>query len=104
LGEPSTVKRLAPRTLGDSPVPHELTVDRHTVHAELFVAVLPGARVLGPDGVVITPDGRVIAESTWPRCYLPRGRAWTALMLPRPTAISGQVYTIASAGAGGYYH
>lgn len=104
LGPPVTMKRPAPRTFGDAEVPHELTIDRYTAHAELFLAVLPGARVLGPEGAVVTAGGRLVAESTWPHRHLPHGRAWNSLILPKSTDLRGAIYTVASPGASGYYH
>jgi len=92
------------RTIDGKVVPTEFTRDQHMVYAELFLAVLPGARVLGPNGTVITPDGRVVSESTWPRCYLPGERAWTALWLPRCQKLAGRYYSIASPHWSGYYH
>jgi hypothetical protein len=104
LHGPVTVRRLAPKTIDGRPLPHELTVDQHTVHAELFLAVLSDARVLGPNGTVITPDGRVVCESTWPRRRLRRERVWTALSLPRCRFLAGRYYTIASPHWSAYYH
>ena len=104
LLEAVVVRRPIPRTIDGKVVPTEFTRDQHTVHAELFLAVLPGARVLGPNGTVITPDGNLVAESTWPRRYLPRERAWTALALPRCRDLVGRYYTIASPHWSGYYH
>jgi Glycosyltransferase 61 len=104
VGQPVTMRRPAPRTLGCGPVPNELTIDRHTVHAELFLAILPGARILGPEGAVITADGRLVGESTWPRVHFPNGRAWAGLTLPKCTEVRGHLYSVASPGASGYYH
>lgn len=101
---PVTVKRPAPRTIGPEPIPREFTIDRHTAHPEFFLAVLPGGRVLGPDGTVITSCGRILGESTWPRLQRAQDRAWDAWKLPRCTEIRGRVYTIAMPGASGYYH
>jgi hypothetical protein len=99
-----TVRRAAPKTVGHEKIPHELTAERHTVHPELFLAVLPGARVLGPNGTVITDDGGVVEESTWPARYLPGERARSTLWLPTCRDLGGLHYTIASPYWSGYYH
>ena len=104
LLEPTTVRRPAPKTIDSAAIPHELTIEQHTVYAELFLAVIPGARVLGPNGTVITPNGQIVAETTWPRRYLPRERAWTALSFPHCPTRLGRYYTIATAQGTGYYH
>ena len=104
LIEAVVVRRPTPGTIDGKVIPTEFTRDQHTVHAELFLAVLPGARVLGPNGTVITPDGNVVGESTWPRRYLPQERAWIALALPRCRDLVGRYYTIASPHWSGYYH
>ena len=37
----------------------------YEVHPELFLAGIPQGRILGPSGVVITPDKRIVEESAW---------------------------------------
>lgn len=80
-------------------------VGRYHVHNEVFLAGLPGGRVLGPNGVVITPDGRgVIEESTWGTGWLEKDRALTSWRLPTPEFCAGHYFTMASHSANGYAH
>jgi capsular polysaccharide biosynthesis protein len=70
----------------------------------VFLARLPGARLLGPHGTVITAAGDVVEESAWGGGWLERGRALRALRLPTPMRLDGEYYTIASLYAEGYAH
>lgn len=87
-------------------------VDR--VHPELrhqylefqapFLAALPSARILGPGGSVITPDGGILTQSTWSHAVFQQDRIYRSLRLPKPEFLSGSYYTIASPFAYNYYH
>ena len=58
-----TVVRPAPARPAGEAVPHALAVEGVHTHAEVFLARLPGARLLGPHGTVITAAGDVVEES-----------------------------------------
>lgn len=99
-----TLNLPSPRSFGSGPHPREFQVARHLILPPFFMATLPGARVLGPDGVVVTSDGRLVAESSWPRCHLPGERAWNVLLVPPLERTGGCAYVIASPHPVGYYH
>jgi len=100
---------LASRT----PDPHCVAGSKHQqicakdydVHPELFLASIPRARLLGPCGVVITPDHAIVEESAWTGDgWLEKNRAVVSLSLPKPETLAGQYFTIASFSAEGYAH
>jgi hypothetical protein len=74
------------------------------VHNELFLAGIPHARILGPNGVVITPDGGIIEESTWGMRSLNEDRTLTSLSLPKPERYAGRVFSVAGPSSNGYAH
>lgn len=77
----------------------------YEVHPELFLAGIPQGRILGPNGVVITPDKRIVEESAWVGDgWLEQDRAVVSLFLPEPEALAGQYFTIASFSSQGYAH
>lgn len=69
-----------------------------------FLAALPSARLLGPYGSVITPDGEILTQSTWSSGVFQQDRVFRSLKLPTPTCLSGSYYTIASPYFDNYYH
>lgn len=77
---------------------------RYYVHGEVFLAGIPKARVLGPTGVVITPDHGVVVESAWAMGWLEKDRALTSWRLPKPEALAGNYFTIASQFSDCYAH
>lgn len=80
-------------------------VGQYHVHNEVFLAGLPGARVLGPNGVVITPDGSaVIEESTWGSGWLEKDRALTSWRLLKPEFCPGHYFTVASHSGDAFAH
>lgn len=75
------------------------------VHRELFLASIPQGRLLGPGGVMITPDNRIVEESAWAGDgWLEKDRAVVSLSLPRTERLAGQYFTIATFDSEGYAH
>jgi hypothetical protein len=103
---PVHLKRKRPRSIEKDSSHPAFHLERHHVNEPLYVAALPGAHVLGPNGVVVTPDGGVIEESTWGGRHLERDPVWSTCRLPKPEWQAGRFYTVASFGVGqaGYYH
>lgn len=99
-----TISRPPPRRVGPEVNHPAFTAERYHVHNEVFLARIPAARVLGPGGTVITPDGGVVEESTWSYGWLERDRALTSLRLPQCEKLAGIFYTIASLSSEGYWH
>lgn len=80
-------------------------VGQYHVHNEVFLAGLPGGRVLGPNGVVMTPDGSgIIEESTWGMGWLEKDRAMTSWRLPKPEFCAGHYFTVACHMGDAYAH
>jgi hypothetical protein len=96
LYPPVTVVRPVPASPLGEAIPRVLSREGFHAHAEVFLARLPGARLLGPHGTVITAAGDVVEESAWDGGWLERGRALRALRLPTPMRLDGEYYTIAS--------
>jgi hypothetical protein len=69
-----------------------------------FLASIPFARVLGPDGCVITPDQGILRQSLWTSGLFQQNRIYRSLRLPTPQFLSGSYYTIATPFSSGYYH
>ncbi|MFY9621708.1 MAG: glycosyltransferase family 61 protein [Pyrinomonadaceae bacterium] len=94
-----------PRSLVPNDVPAVVWLRDYDIHHELFLASIPHARVLGPNGVVITPDDKIAEESAWiGDGWLEQDRARRALHLPKPEALEGHYFTIASFDSQGYAH
>lgn len=94
-----------PRSAVNDDVESGRWVRPYEVHPELFVASIPNARLLGPNGVVITPDNRIADESAWiGEGWLEHESAVRALRLPKPEPLAGHYFTIASFGSEGYAH
>ena len=104
LIEAVVVRRPTPGTIDGKVIPTEFNARPAHGPRGAFPGRPARRRVLGPNGTVITPDGNVVGESTWPRRYLPQERAWIALALPRCRDLVGRYYTIASPHWSGYYH
>lgn len=94
-----------PRSLVTNDVPAAVWIRPYEIHPELFLASIPDARLLGPNGVVITPDNKIAEESAWiGDGWLEQDRARRALFLPRPEVLAGHYFTIASFSPEGYAH
>lgn len=98
------VMRIRPRCITRTEIHPFLNVEMDRFHNESFLARIPNARILGQTGVVITPDGQVVEESTWGDKWLRYDRALTAWRLPRCQRETGAFYTICSYSHTGYYH
>lgn len=95
----------APHSVVADDLPPGVWLREYEVHPELFLATLRNARVLGPSGVVITPDNKIVEESAWTgERWLERDRVVRALSLPKPELLAGHYFTIASFSAEGYAH
>ncbi|MDX2031117.1 MAG: glycosyltransferase 61 family protein [Blastocatellia bacterium] len=79
-------------------------VGRYHVFGEVYLASLPGGRVLGPNGTVLTPDGGIVEESSWCNGYLEKDRSLTALRLPPPERLPGHFFYLGGDLARGYSH
>jgi capsular polysaccharide biosynthesis protein len=94
-----------PHSIVTNDVPRGVWVRDYEIHPELFLASIPQARLLGPNGVVITPDNKIAEESAWiGDGWLEQDRARRALFLPRPEVMPGHYFTIASFSPEGYAH
>jgi capsular polysaccharide biosynthesis protein len=77
----------------------------YEIHPELFLASIPRGRVLGPNGVVITPDNLIVEESAWVGDgSLEEDRVVQTLLLPKAETLSGQYFNIAGFSSQGYAH
>lgn len=79
-------------------------VGRYHVFGEIYLASIPGGRVLGPNGTVVTPDGGIVEESGWCNGYLEKDRSLTALRLPRPERLPGHFFYLGGDLVRGYSH
>ncbi len=96
--------RIKPKSVAGTKIHPRINIELDRVHNEMFLARIPRARILGPTGVVITPDGQIVEESTWGSKWLDHDRAVTAWKLPRCEERHGIFYTICSYSYEGYYH
>jgi len=103
FGEPMRVPRLSPAPAGVDGIHPDLQHEYLEFRAP-FLASIPSARVLGPDGCVITPDQGILRESLWSSGLFQQNRIYRSLRLPTPQSLSGSYYTIASPYSSGYYH
>lgn len=104
LQPPLVVRRRRPHPPLDTEPRAEFSRERHHVHNEVFLARLPGARVLGPGGVVLTSDGGILEESTWGKGWLLRDRVLTAPWMPVLERLPGHYLTVATLFSEGYAH
>lgn len=84
--------------------PEKREEQRYHVYGEVFLAGIPNGCVLGPSGVVVTPDGGIVEESAWCDGWLETDRAMTALRLPRPEKLSGHYFFLGGDLIRGYAH
>lgn len=95
---------LFPQCVVPGIVPEKREGQRYHVYGEIFLAGIPDGRVLGPNGVVITPDGGIVEESAWCDGWLETDRAMTALRLPRPEKLQGHYFFLGGDLIRGYAH
>jgi hypothetical protein len=55
---------------------------------------LPGARLWGPDGIVVLPDGSLAAESLYDRHHLERNPAYRKPMPRRSRTVAGDHFSL----------
>jgi capsular polysaccharide biosynthesis protein len=79
-------------------------VGQYQVFGEVFLAGIPGGRVIGPNGVVITPDGGVVEESAWCDGWIETDRSLTAFRLPEPEKLPGHYFFLGGNLIRGYAH
>jgi capsular polysaccharide biosynthesis protein len=84
--------------------PEKREEQRYHVYGEVFLAGIPQGRVLGPSGVIVTPDGGIVEESAWCDGWLEADRAMTALRLPRPEKLQGHYFFLGGDLIRGYAH
>ncbi len=101
---PGRVARIKPKSVAETKIHPQINIELDREHNETFLARIPRARILGPTGVVITPDGQIVEESTWGAKWLNYDRAVTSWKLPRCEKRHGIFYTICSYSHEGYYH
>ena len=96
--------RQPPLSAEPGPIHRAFSIERFHYHNEIFLARIPHARIVGPNGVVITSDGAAVEQSTWGCGWLERDRSFMSLRLPTPGYESGHWYTVAAPFAEGYAH
>ena len=69
-----------------------------------FLARLPMACMLGPEGSVICADGGIIEQSTWTYALFQRDRIYRSVRLPEPRLHAGSFYTLTNNFWNNYYH
>jgi hypothetical protein len=70
----------------------------------LDVAVLPGARLVTGDGLIITHDGLLAAESAWDEEKLDAAGVAERRRMPRARNVSGRHASLISQWCQAYYH
>ena len=65
---------------------------------------IPGARILGPHGVVLLPDGRFVLQGQWDRSFLEQDPIYHHFSRAGGTYLSGPTYCLMSRWGDSYYH
>ncbi len=67
---------------------------------------IPGARLWGPDGIVVLPDGSLAAESVYDRHHLERNPAYRKPMPRRSRTVKGDHFSLLGpfSNRGNYFH
>lgn len=79
-------------------------IGQYHVFGEVYLAGIPGGRVLGPDGIIITPDGGVVEESGWCDGWMEKDRSLVSLRLPKPEPLPGHYFYLGGELASGFAH
>ena len=103
LADPSRVRRRHRPPLDLDRVRPDLASEEIEFNGP-FLAAIPNARVLGPNGVVITADGGILRQSTWSYGLFHEDRIFRTVHLPKPRRLDGPYYTLAAPSAQNYYH
>jgi len=87
--------RKPPRTLTGEVHP---SFERRLTYSspEQFTAEIPGARVVGTNGVVVAPSGEYFVESSWEEYWLARDNAYRLPRLPRLESREGAYTSLIS--------
>jgi capsular polysaccharide biosynthesis protein len=89
------------RTLGE---PHPLFKDAAPrTPPPAWVLTVPGARLATEAGLVVTPDGDVLAETTWDEAQL-EGAIARARRLPRPARVPMTAASLISLWSANFHH
>ncbi len=95
LHDGATYKRKPPRTPTAKVHP---SFERRLSYSspEQFIAEIPGARVVGTNGVVVAPTGEYFVESSWEEYWLVRDNAYRLPRLPRRQSREGAYTSLIS--------
>lgn len=99
-----TVVRQPPHTLHPGDERHVFVRERIHRFNAIFLARIPRARVLGPNGVIVTRDGGVLEECSWGRDWLDRDPIYRSFHLGSARKRDGLHYSIAAPSIDGFAH
>jgi len=99
---PETVSFNEPKFYKEEDTLKIIPIDEVT-YPEDFVLILKNGRVWGEEGIVITPDNKLIADKI-SYADMENHRAYYNYKIPKTQYIKGNVAIIASVWATGYYH
>jgi glycosyl transferase family 61 len=83
---------------------HPALRNKELTFQEPFLALLPSAKMLGPEGSIISSDDGIVTESTWPRGLFQQDHVYKCLRLPAPELLPGSYYALTSRFWNNYYH
>lgn len=102
--EHEIIRARLPAVLGGEPHPVFAANQRITSPAT-FVGKIPGARVYGDCGAVITPDDRLLSDVSFEITKSGFAHSvFSRFRLPRPAALDGMSAVIAGPGRANYFH
>jgi capsular polysaccharide biosynthesis protein len=110
-------KEIYPEKIINEPPPLTLEASVHRIYADeyrrtqqqAFVAGIPGGRVWGKNGAVITPDDRLIGDVSrefgkYGGIFNKEHSIFRQLKLSRVRQLKGRIAVVASAGSHNYHH
>jgi len=99
------VHKSAPRTI-ESTLADKFSGPLEYPIPEKYLARLPGARLVGDEGLVVLPDGRFAAEAIYGADHLSEAPSFQQPLSPRETWRAGNYYSLLIKYAldGNYYH
>ncbi len=74
------------------------------IHPSVYLACIARARIVGDEGLVVSPDDRVFEESDWGPDWVRGSPVMRAVRLPSMTAKPGSYVTLLARWASEYYH
>lgn len=101
--EAERIERKPPRTQQPPVHPKFVREYIHT-HPPVYLACIAGARIVGTDGLVISPDDRVFEDSDWGQEWVRESAVMQALRLPKMVRQPGSYVTLLARWAWEYYH